>query len=340
MTDYCSDFIWYFSTVPSSGDGWFAYWNKSTKQSAITNLGSTPNGFYQLGQDWIIDVIEDSNSVYVVVNDPAGFLPGQLKTKRLLLTSNRGDNSNKLLLAKRTDDKLDIYMYALIANEITHFSFSFNGGFGVDNVPCFTDYSLDENIIIQQWCDSTTQVTIKHDGLGGISTTYDVNSLSCGYIDQAGQSPPLTGIKITQTIAIDYYDCNFNNPVFFVWKNTLGGWDSCLFDTTQTESLDTASIGIFIKDYTRIGDTTNQETEIGKTARGRTVYTRMQLTLQQKIALTQIYYTNKIFIVNKDGSVNREVKVLPGSFLIIETKDSLHTISFEIQQPEINTIRN
>jgi hypothetical protein len=340
MTDYCSSTLWYFSTVPEFGDGWFAAWNKLTKKSSLSYIGSIPIGFYQLGADWIIDVKESSGGVYLVVFDSTGNDTNKVKTRDILLTSTRGDINNKLLYTKRTGSVLDIYMYALIAKEVTHITYYFNGGISVPPVPCFDDFSLDINDAVQQWCDGTTQITIKHNGTGDITTTYDLNSLSCGYIDQSGASPPLTDIKITETIGIDYYECNLRNPVFFVWKNTLGGWDSCLFDGTQTESIDTSSVGNFVKDYIRIGDTTNPETEIGKTARGRTVYSRDQLTKQQKIALTEIFYTNKIYIVNKGGSVNREIKILPGSFLIQETKEELHTISFEAQQPSINTIRN
>lgn len=334
MSNYCSDSIWYFSRVPEFGSGWFAAWNKNTKISTISYLGTDPIGFYDMTADHIIDVIQDSNGVSLVLFDSTGSVSNQAKTKRILLQSNSGDFTNKLLFAEKIGSTISIYFYAFIAKEITHITF------GIDSVACFNNFSLDINAVIQQWCDGTTQITIKHNGSGGITTTNDLNSLSCGYIDQGGESPPLTDIKITQTIGIDYYECNFKNPIFFVWKNTLGGWDSCLFDITQTESIDTASTGIFVKDYTRIGDTTNPETEVGKSARGRTVYTREQLTTQQKIALTEIYYTNKIFIVNKDGTINREVKVLPGSFLIRETKEELHTISFEVQQPQINTISN
>lgn len=338
MSNYCSDEIWFFSTVPEFGAGWYASWNKTSKKSTVSYQGSDPIGFVQVSDGFIIDVIDKSGSVYLVVVDHTSGGTNIVKGKLIILSSTRGDYSNKLLYTKRTGNTLDVYMYALTAKEVTHYTFT--NSFDSAVTPCYNEYSLDTNVAILQWCEDTTLKTIKHNGIGGVTEFDEINSLTCGYIDQSGQSPPLTNIKITQTINIEYRTCILRNPVFMVWKNTMGGWDSWLFERTQTENIDTATLGSFVNDYIRIGDITNNKTEIGKSGNPRTTYTAMQLTLQQKTALSQIFYTNKISIVNKDGSIKADVIITPGSFLIQETMDQLHSISFEAQLPEINTIRN
>lgn len=311
-------------------------WNKITKTLGLKTISSVTD-FYELNEGSIIDVFESGtapNSTVILITKGNS----TEIINEIFLPSTSGDYHNVLLAASVTSGTLTIKMYSTTLNEITTLTYamqtSISGSPPIAITPCFNDYTKAANVIINSWCDGFTLNQQITNDTGGVDLSQIVNSTSCGY------APPTPPFRVSEYKEIEYFDDCFKNPVFMVWKNTIGGWDQCLFESTQTESIDTISQGSFINDYVRIGDIDNPESEIGKSATPRTVYTRMQLTSQQKIALIQILYTNKIYILNKDGSINREIKVLPGSFLIRETKDSLHTISFEAQQPRINTLSN
>jgi hypothetical protein len=229
-------------------------------------------------------------------------------------------------------------MYAMTANEITVLTFPFqtqdNASPPNDITPCFNDFELADGTIIKQWCDGfTLNQKIYYTSPQGVQTVQTENSVLCGYVEPAGP------FRISEEKLIEYRSCTYQNPVFFIWKNTIGGWDSYLFDRNQTEELETVSIGTFAKDYTRIGDITNPESEIGKDARGKVTYYADNITLQEKIGLKQLLLSNKVYIWS-EGQISREVRIVPGSFLIQETKKYLHEMSFEIMDVPINTIKN
>lgn len=304
-------------------------WDKINKTTQLITYSSVSD-FYELNDGSIIDVVQTGSFVALVIKaDP---------TSLIFLPSTSGDYYNTLLSATVTGGILTITMYAMTANETTVLTYAMQTDDGgsppVSITPCFNDFNLTTGTIIKQWCDGfTLNQVIYYTSPEGVQTLQTENSVLCGYVAPAGP------FRITEEKIIEYRNCIYRNPVFFIWKNTLGGWDSYLFDRNQVEDLETTSLGSFASDYTRIGDITNPETEIGKEARGRITYFADNITLQEKIGLKQLLISNKVYIW-AEGEISREVKVLPGSFLIQETKKYLHQMSFEIMDVPINTIKN
>lgn len=331
MAQVC-DIRYYILALVEGETNLYHVWDKVSKNVTLITYSSVTD-FYELNPGSIIDVVETGPFVTLIVKGTTNPIDN------IFLGSTSGDYSNILLSATVTGGILTVVMYARTAREVTTLTFSLqtqtNDSPPEEITPCFNDFELTDGSVITQWCEGTTlKQVIYTQSPSGVTEESTPNSPSCGYVP-----PPETNIRVTEIKTIDFETCIPRNPVYFVWKNTLGGWDYWLFGTTQSESLQTESLGTFSNDYNRIGDITNPETEIGKEARNRIVYTALQLTDGQKNGLLELMYSNKVYILNQDGSINRQVKILPGSFQF-ETKNTLHELTFEILDKPINTIKN
>lgn len=331
MAQVC-DTRYYILSLIEGTTNEYNVWDKVDK-NVVRITYSSVYDFYELNPGSIIDVVQLGGLVALAVKSST------VVVEYIYLPSTSGDYYNTLLSATATSGVLTVVMYASTAREVTTLTFSLqtqtNDSPPEQITPCFNDFELTDGSVITQWCEGTTlKQVIYTQSPAGITEESTPNSPTCGYVP-----PPETNIRVTEIKSIDFETCIPKNPVYFVWKNTLGGWDYWLFGTTQSESLQTESLGSFSNDYNRIGDITNPETEIGKEARKRIVYTALQLTDVQKNGLLELMYSNKVYILNQDGSINRQVKILPGSFQF-ETKNTLHELTFEILDTPINTIKN
>jgi hypothetical protein len=199
---------------------------------------------------------------------------------------------------------------------------------------CFTDYVRPADELITSYCDSTVLVEIKTDGAGGVDYVYTANSLQCGYVNQ------LDPIVFTETKLIKYSNECVTNPVYLVWKNTLGGWDSWLFQHRQIESLSTSSLGDFFNYYTTIETLGNTSSEIGKEALPSMQLGAEALTIGEKRGIAQLLYSNKVYIYDPATLSKTEVRVSEGTFVIEDNKRKQFNIEFQIELPQLNTLRN
>lgn len=324
------DFI--LQLVPGESNVYY-YWDKIDKVIRSRAYASVDD-FYQLNDGAIVDTIESGGVVYLVTKNNSGSVVDYLP-----LSSTSGDYYNKLISATVSGTTLTVVMYALIAKETTTLTFalqSFTNDSPADAItPCITNFVETEGTVITSWCDGFTlhQIVVTQSP-SGIVETVTANSVTCGY------SAPADPFRVSEEKIVKIKRCTYANPVYFVWKNTLGGWDYFLFDRNQTENIQTESEGTYAKYYTRIGDTTNPEGEIGKLARTRTVYYANSLTTDEKDGIITMLYSNKVYIINESGVIQKEVRILEGSFLWKETKNTFHEISFEVFNPPINTIKN
>ncbi len=308
---------------------YYYYWDKIDK---VMRQGffSSVTDYYQLSAGSIIDVIQSGGQVFLVIKSASAPFYDFIQ-----LYSTSGAPYNTLVSAVVVGDTLTVTMQNF---EETILTFPMQV-FTTDSpaiaiVPCFTNYYGTPGTIINQWCDGFTLHQIIVNGSGGVNEVETANSVTCGY------SVPFVDFRFSEEIEIHFENRCFINPVYFVWKNTLGGWDYWLFETNQTRTLNTESLGAFVKNYTKIGDINNPKTTRGKKAIPTVVYGAEDLDHQQKTAIEQILYSNKVYIINADGTVNREVEVLAGSATPDRTEGNKFAIEFEIEDVQINTIRN
>lgn len=321
--------------IPAAPPQYFFYWDKIDKVLR-TGVFASVTDYYVLNIGSIIDVIQESGKVYLVTK-ASNAAPSLIN--KVLLNSTSSDTNNTLVSASVSAGILTVVMFATTAREITTLTFPMqtmtSTSPAVSFTPCFNNYAIAEGTIISQWCDEfTLNQVIATASPSGAVLVVNENSEQCGY------APPGGLFRVTEEKIIEYRGCTLSNPIYLTWKNTLGGWDYWLFQKNQTENLNTESLGSFINDYKNIGEITNPETEVGKAGQPKIVLGAENLSTSEKVGLKQLLLSNKVYILNQDGTVNRQVKVLPGTFLIQETEGDKHSIEFEINDVIINTIKN
>lgn len=312
--------------APRGGSSYW-YWDKQLKGLFIGSFASVTD-FYELNTGSIIDVVESGGSVDIVLKGNA-----TIPITYVTLYSTSGDGFNKLLSAKVVGGTLTVKMYSVNAKETTTLVFTMqtatNDSPAIAITPCFNNYQIADNIVINSWCDGfTLNEIITGSGVANLVQTF--NSVTCGY------SAPIGPFRFSEEKTIEYRACVLSNPVYVCWKNYIGGWEYWMFDKTQIESFDTETLGYFIGDYTTIADTTNPKSERGKTGRSRILLGTNNLGDQQKQGLKGLLLSHKVYILNQDNTINRQIYITPGTFLMRVTD----TIEFEITDVDINTPRN
>jgi hypothetical protein len=134
------------------------------------------------------------------------------------------------------------------------------------------------------------------------------------------------------------------NPVFITWLNTLGGWENWLFDTTYIESVTTSRSKNF-EGY--ITDLENAE--------GKTSDVQMKAVPSLKVfglipnedingLKTVLYSLSCKMLLNPltwqtDGLKWRTVRPQPGSFHILDARETETLVEIVFDLPYINTQR-
>lgn len=325
-----------FIISPVSGQpNTYYYWDKVDKV-VRTAVYLSIDDFYELDAGSFIDVYQ-SGSQIIGVFKTSGYTNINFQVSKPTLTSPMGETNLTLISAVLEDGFVTITYQALSGTytQVVPMQTMTSGSPAVEIEPCFNNFYNTPGTVLNQWCDGFTLNRVIVNNEGGTDLVQTANSPTCGY------SPPiLESFRITEEITIDYRDKCFNKPICFVWKNTLGGWDYWVFEAGYVRTLNTESKGIFNKNYTRISDINNPITERGKIAANSMVFGEVDLTEDQKDGLEQILKSNKVYILNQDGSVNREVKVSSGSATPSNSKHYKFSFEFEIEDVPINTISN
>lgn len=332
--------------------------------------------YFPLNNGSVIDVFQAAlggqTRVYAAVVDysQSGY------TKLITLASTSGDLYNELLTASYAAGVLTVKMYARIVKEVTTLTFSMQTGYTLPisgmpaastdgtynyefvgstgsgtfaNTPCINNYSNPKTSAgnpIETYCQGYDKYTVYHNGAGGVTEEIEANSTYCGWVNPGdggggGESPPLPLVaRITELKLIKVNNSCFQNPIYLVWRNRLGGWDYWLFEKMQQFFIDTESLGTFKENFDSIADTTNPNWEIGKSARRRIVLGAQGLEPQEKTAILEVLLSPCVYIINSDLTVDRRVNIASGSFQEKKTDNNLEDIEFEIIDSEIITLRN
>jgi hypothetical protein len=349
MASTCESNRLYIKTAPTAGYWW--YWKKDTRNLDTAYAGAVESftDYYELPDGAVIGVSERTDfafkadfspitpgSVLLYYRDYANTFTG---TSVIELLSTSGDVYNKLLSVEVDGYDLIVRMFSVNFNEVTELIFALpqiydNQSPAELRLPCLIDYTRAAGEVLKQYCDQYTLVRILTDGAGDIEYDYVSNSSLCGYVVQEPE------VFFTEEKTVEVREGCYKNPVFMIWRNTLGGWDSWLFEGNQINSIETESRGFFASEYSNIANLNIFNKEIGKNANSRMTLGAEMLTIQQKEAITQVTYSNKVYILNSDGTVQNEVTVLPGTFVVNETRSNSSSIQFEVVLKEINTISN
>lgn len=349
MANTCESNRLYIRTAPQAGFWW--YWKKDTRNLDTAYVGdvSAFTDYYEIPNGGIIGVSEEKGFastadfspipdgvVLLYYRDTANVFTG---TSVVILQSTSGDIYNKLLSSEVDGYNLIVRIFSVNFQEITEHTFPLPQIFDNQSpaelrTPCVLDYTRAAGEVLKQYCDQYVLVRILTDGAGGVTYSYTANSELCGYIAQQPE------IFFTESKEIEVKENCYKNPVYVIWKNTLGGWDSWLFEGNQINTIETSSNGFYATDIDSIADVKSILKEIGKSAVSRITLGADMLTVARKQAISQIIYSNKVYILNSDGTIKNEIIVLPGTFVVDETKRATSSILFDAIVTDINTISN
>lgn len=333
---YCNANNYVYKKFVNSNITFSWTWNKVSKIPGSSSVFANQTE-YQAEEGEIIDVIRYIDSggtettsliIFDSTVNPA-YDPDYPKfyLRRAPIVGSNG--SERMILLKTESSSspnfMKVYCFNYVSEEVEVFDF--------EAPVCMSDSSLGTDNILKTKCSGYTRIQYRHDGNGGVTTTSVVNSPQCGYVAPVIQS------KITQTQRIEVRKA-CKNPVYIKWKNTLGGWDQWVFEEKQTLSSEITSRGSFKKNVFDISETSNPIKELGKQAQPKMVLGAEGLSTQEKRALMHLLMSNKVCVLNKDMQSFREVRIEPGSFLVVETDQNFHSIEFTVIEPEINTIGN
>jgi hypothetical protein len=285
----------------------------------------------------VVDVYQSGSNVLMAIFS-VGYFSGQgsltgdgsrnLRTQ--ILQGYTGDTQNTLLFKRcnmiASPPTFEFGLYSHTTKDVSVFSYP------LSSAPFCSAYSISEDTIIQQSCVGTTLRRVYYDGESGVIIQDTPNSAVCGYVG------PVIEVEVTEVKRIKIDHSCYNNPVYLVWKNTLGGWDQWLFSKTQTENLKTESIGEFIQPVYSLSTSDGSTKALGFNAGNTMILGANGLNDNQYLAIKELLYSPAIYKVETDGS-QKIVRVKPGSFSN-ETKDSAHSIEFEILLSDTFTVRS
>jgi hypothetical protein len=334
--------IYFYRLYNSSTSSQQRYYYNTATRTAYTDVvggsfiaGST----LQSSQNTVIDVYQKGPSTVAIVTYNNTFNSGnnttypRLYLNETIVAGTSGDTNNVLLYRKcnssASPPTLEFGVYSLITKEVTIFflplPYDLNG-----NSICIP-FALDTSTIIQQQCIGTTLRRVYYNGTNGVNIVDTPNSTICGYV------APVPDVVVTEVKRVRIIrNCDIN-PIFLVWKNSLGGWDQWLFHHNQTQNKATEDLGEFVQPIYDLESAEGTFESLGKNITDSMILGASNLTKNQKDVISEILESPKVYMVQKDKS-KQVVNIKPGTFSF-ETKDRLHTVEFEIILPQKYTMK-
>jgi hypothetical protein len=308
------------------------FWNTTTRQAYENTLNFGTTISYQDGT--IVDVYQKSpgNVVMVVYNSSYNGLATPLTSyPRLFLFESLlyGSSYNTLVYAKckslNSPPVFEICIYRHIINDYQVIQYP------LSLAPFCEEYEVPQGTVINQTCVGTTFRQWIYDG-DDVVIEDTPNSEACGYV------APVPDVVVTETKRIKVDHNCYNNPVYLVWKNKLGGWDQWLFHTTQTETIKTEGLGKFSATIYDLENSESTSKSLGKQSEESLIVGASGLNRNQFTAIKDLLDSPVIYKVETDGS-KQVYEIKPGSF-VTETKNRANSIEFELILPEKFTVKS
>lgn len=155
--------------------------------------------------------------------------------------------------------------------------------------------------------------------------------------------------KLTETLCYDkQQDCcndlSYDNPIYLGWYNSLGGWETWLFDCIYTNSVQTKTVDKFTRYFNDIANQDRRSLSTRKTAIQQSALTSYLVTRDEAVALEEIYYSPIVKIWKGVDSVGDDiwlvVNVVDSTSVITNTGITLQQFTLTIEYPELFTISN
>lgn len=135
------------------------------------------------------------------------------------------------------------------------------------------------------------------------------------------------------------------NPIYLTWKNTLGGWDSWLFQFKQAFGLTVSDTG----DFERFFDDLSSQNTVSDWLKKNSIETISlgddNLSTDEAIGLQEILESPKVYMFvelreSPAVPIFKTVKIDSASFQIYRSDLSVQVIEFTINLPKRYTLSN
>ncbi len=148
---------------------------------------------------------------------------------------------------------------------------------------------------------------------------------------------PFTGesndLQVVETVPVCViHDC-VENPFYLKWLNTLGGFDYFMFGYSQTDSVQTRTKQQFEPSEWDIAEAERGAFELRNLSQQKYKLGALAVSDSDLRAMKDLFSSPIVYRVEQDGTQHR-VTVTKGSFKIIETRNNVNDISFEVKYPE------
>jgi hypothetical protein len=319
---------YYYRIYQYLGTWYKLQWNNVTKIATKNAVGSATA--FVLPNNTIVDVYQKTANEVMIVR----FNYPQITGDNLIYTIIPGVLLYQRYSPSSSPSFFDFSIYNTTTKEVTTYNYPITAvwySYVLYPQVLYVD-GLSSGDVVQQTCIGTTLRKTTYDGDFDISIDDTINSTICGYV----AAVPEVIITEVKRIKIDH-SC-YDNPVYLVWKNTLGGWDQWLFQKTQTVNLDTKSTGEFEQAEYALSTSEGAISSLGSIAGTGMILGANNLTLNQFNAISELLYSPKVYQVQADLS-KKIVLIKQGSFSH-ETKSEKHSIEFEISLQDINTVKS
>lgn len=155
--------------------------------------------------------------------------------------------------------------------------------------------------------------------------------------------------KLTETLCYQVeQDCcsaqSYDNPVLLGWYNSLGGWETWLFDCIYTEELNTTTIDKFNGYFNDIATQNRRSLQTRKKAVESLKLTSYFVDRTEREALKEIYFAPLVYIWKGLDSLGNDkwlvVHVEDGTFPTFNSGITKQQFDITVTLPELFTISN
>lgn len=155
--------------------------------------------------------------------------------------------------------------------------------------------------------------------------------------------------KLTKTLCYDIQEdcCNsqsYDNPVYLGWYNSLGGWETWLFDCIYREEVVTETVDKFTSYFNDIAMQNKRSLQTRKKATEKLMLETAYVDRSEREALKEIYFAPLVYIWQGLDSVGNDkwlvVHVEDGNIPTYNTAITKQQFELSILLPELFTISN
>ena len=139
--------------------------------------------------------------------------------------------------------------------------------------------------------------------------------------------------RLTEIKEVCIHSGTYCRPLCLVWLNSLGGWDTWVFELNQDVGIAAESSGEYSPTFNSLRDVESTVFTLSKTGRGKVTLYAEHVDLVNAAGFEDLMMSPLVYEVDADGN-ECPVRVATNSLNIYRTRDNVFNISFQIEREE------